>query len=310
MGFPNLFEEKNLEEESNQTCINLCNWLKKNNKENPSQKSKDPIEAKFAQWLTDRKQAKKGNGSSAFYESDFIIAKKMGFENLFNNLEEESNQTCINLCNWLKKNNKENPSRNSKDPIEAKFAQWLSNKRQAKKGNGYWAFYESDLKIAKKMGFPNLFEEKNKEEESNQKCINLCNWLKNNKENPSQKSKDPIEAKFAQWLSHRKKAKKGKHGIFYESDLKIANKMGFPNLFEEKNLEEESNQTCINLCNWLKKNNKENPSRNSKDPIEAKFAQWLTDRKKAKKGKRGIFYESDLKIAKSYGYKNLFDTRD
>ena len=89
---------------------------------------------------------------------------------------------------------------------------------------------------------------------------------------------------------------------FTKSNQTIAESYGYPNLFKTRNLEELSNETCHKICLWMKDHT---------DKDLNPFKEWLSTRRKAKKGKgKTAFYESDQAIAESYGYPNLFETRN
>jgi superfamily II DNA or RNA helicase len=76
-------------------------------------------------------------------------------------------------------------------------------------------------------------------------------------------------------------------------------------------LEASSNNMTHGICKWIKKNVDEYPKYKNDGSIESGYAKSISHRKQAKKGKgRCKFYPSDLKIAESYGYGDLFDTED
>jgi hypothetical protein len=304
---PDLFEQTDYEQESNEKCHECCKWIKKHGKD-PSHTSKDPIEKRLGNWLSVQRQAKAGKGTSKFYESNLVIAKKYDLPDLFEqtDLEQESNEKCHKVCQLIKKHGK-TPSQHSKDPIEKNLGKWLSTQRQGKAGKGKSKFYESNLVIAKKYGLPDLFEQTDLEQESNEKCHECCKWIKKHGKTPSQTFKDPIEKRLVAWLFNQRQAKAGKGtSKFYESNLVIAKKYVLPDLFEQIDLEQESNEKCHECCKWIKKHGK-NPSKRSKDPIEKNLGLWLSTQRQAKAGKgKSKFYLSNQAIVESDKLPNLF----
>jgi ribosomal protein L27 len=161
---------------------------------------------------------------------------KFSFDNflLHDQAEFKSNQMCHKVCRWIKKHGK-SPSQHSKDPIEKRLGIWLFNQRQAKAGKGTSKFYESNLVIAKKYVLPDLFEQIDLEQESNEKCHECCKWIKKHGKNPSKRSKDPIEKNLGLWLSTQRQAKAGKgKSKFYLSNQAIVESDKLPNLFTRK----------------------------------------------------------------------------
>jgi hypothetical protein len=82
------------------------------------------------------------------------------------------------------------------------------------------------------MGCPGLFSQVNPEKNSNIVCIETCLWTSAEGRNPNKRSKGR-EGYLGRWLSNRRRALKGLgNGSFYESDQKIAESYGYPDLFE------------------------------------------------------------------------------
>lgn len=141
-------------------------------------------------------------------------------------------------------------------------------------------------------GWPHFLQGKTAEQISNEICMQLCNFIKKNKRTPSRYKK---EEKYL--ISYLERRRNGTNKIL-DSDLKIAKKMGFPNLFKNRDLEKESNQICLELCNFIKKN-KRLPSAKSKDKKERSLKSWMWSRLTCqdKKWKKRIF-KSDVQILK------------
>jgi hypothetical protein len=136
--------------------------------------------------------------------------------------EETSNEICTQLCNFIKKN-KRMPSKcptkcTGKD--EKRLSSYLERRRR-----GDQDIFDSDLEIAKKMGFPNLFVGKDPEKESNKICLELCKFIKTNKRLPSAKSKNKYERSLKSWMWSRFTCQDKKwQKKSYPSDVEILKK--------------------------------------------------------------------------------------
>jgi hypothetical protein len=96
---------------------------------------------------------------------------------------------------------------------------------------------------------------------------------------------------------------------FYQSSLKIAEEYGFPDFFDFS-AESASNKKAHETFQFTLENER-CPSNKSKDSYEAELGRWLIGKKFAYEGRfQGAFYESDLDIAKSYGFDNIFEKID
>jgi len=135
-------------------------------------------------------------------------------------VEEISNETCMEICLFIKKN-KRMPSRYEKEKNERKLYSYLERRRR-----GDQKPFNSDLRIVKKMGFSNLFKNRDLEKESNQICMELCNFIKKNKRLPSAKSKDKKERSLKSWMWSRLTCqdKKWQRKRIFKSDLQILKK--------------------------------------------------------------------------------------
>lgn len=152
---------------------------------------------------------------------------------------------------------------------------------------------------------------KDLETASNERTIKVCEWVIKNKKQPYSKSKDKTETSYAGFIGSKKEARYGnKNWAWYDSDQEIATSFGLPDLFSKVDLEKESNEMTIALCNWIK-NNGRLPKQDSKDEEEKRYHSFLSNRKLIRKGSsNGVWYVSDQKIAKSFGFPKLFDNED
>jgi len=298
-GYPDLFKNQNFEKESNEKVKKICEWKKTHDNKDPTQISKNIVEASLGRWLINRRMNYTGK---RFYTSDQKIAESFGYPDLFKtrNCEKPSNEKCKKVCEWKRLHNDKDPSKKSKSSEEKLLGQWLSNHRQAYSG-GHGHFYKSDLEIAKSFGYSNLFEIRNIEKESNGVCKKLCQWKELHDDRDPNKKAGGEEGYYGSWLC------KHRHSNVYKSDLLIAKSFGYSKLFIPRNLEIESNKKCIKVCKWIKTHKGKYPNSESKNNEEASYGRWVGTRKKASLGrKETAFYLSDQRIAVSYGYKNLF----
>jgi len=98
-------------------------------------------------------------------------------------------------------------------------------------------------------------------------------------------------------------------GLLTNEQINSLKKENLIHLFYNK--EQLSNENTKKVCEFHKINNRL-PSTRAKDREEKKLASFINTRRQAKKGvgNRRKFYESDQKIAESYGLPHLFDTKD
>jgi len=147
------------------------------------------------------------------------------------------------------------------------------------------------------------------EKDSNNFTRKVCAFKNaHNRKDPSQASNNKEELKMADWLGSRRAAYTGRAGIFYDSDQKIAEELGYPDMFKIEDLEDESNKKCAETCKFKIKYGRY-PSTMSKSKEEKVLGRWLSNRKKALRLNKN-FYSSDHKIADSYGLKDMFKTHD
>jgi len=146
-------------------------------------------------------------------------------------------------------------------------------------------------------GWTHFLQGKTAEKISNEICIQLCNFIKKNKRMPSRCSTRCAVKDEKRLISYLERRRRGDQDIF-DSDLIIAKKMGFPNLFVWKDPEKESNKICSELCEFIKIN-KRLPSAKSKNKYERSLKSWMwsrftcQDKKWQKKS-----YPSDVQILK------------
>jgi len=304
-GYTDLFETWDSETFNNNMCRDLCEWMKSHNNKEPSMTSEDEDEKKFRIWLSTKKQDIKGSTGTQFHMSNIEIAKSYGYPNLFEprDLEELSNDTCHKLCLWIKSNGK-NPSQMSEEKEEKFLGLWLSCMRKAKKNSekSHRIIYPSNQKILESYGFSRLFDIDDPEQISNDRCTEICEWMKEHQNKvPSTTSKDSTEKKHGRFVSSMRKVKGKKHAIgqmiFYASNQAIAEQYGYSTIFDIIDKEKISNEFCHKVCQWVKINGR-SPNKRSSNKEESSYGNWVSHMKSKT-------YESNHVITTFYGYPNL-----
>jgi hypothetical protein len=301
----NLFDILDYEIESNNKCHEVCQWIIDNDKY-PSSKSNYQVEYDLGQWIIRKRSGKNESNGTAFYESDIKISESYGIIGLFESYDPEkiSNNKCIEFCEFVKKH-EHKPSLKTSCPKEKKLRQWLTRNIFLKNSNSK-LFYDSTQKIIESYNLENLFAKTDKESISNDMCHKVCQWVIDNEYKvPSEKTNDEIEKKYSDWLRYKKQSKKLNRS-FYKSDQKIAEDYGLIDIFDMRNFEQESNDLTIQLCEFYKANCRF--PYESGDDLEKKVSRHLKSCRAAKIGKSGsVWYDSDQKIAESYGFDKIFD---
>ena len=235
-GMKDLFIQT-LEDVSNAKTIELCEFVKLNNR-TPIINSDIDDERKLATFYHNSKSSKSGKKSkgNAWYSSNQKIAESYELPNLFDydNQEMISNIQTHDLCKWIKANNRI-PTRTSIiDDAEKAIYNLLTMRRKAKSGKMY-LWYNSNQEIAESYGLSDIFDVKNPEQESNSITKELCEWTIKNNTYPKQRSTEENEKKLAKFMLKKKQSKIGKFsGAWYESDQEIADSYGLHDLFDIK----------------------------------------------------------------------------
>ena len=230
---PNLFNET-IESRSNQTCVELCQFIIKNGKP-PSTISKNHEEKRLSLFLQTKRKAALGKGTSKLYQSDIEILKRYNMEDLFNETPElRSNQTCVELCQFIIKNGK-SPIQQSTNDEEKRLALFLQTKRKAAIGNVKYKIYQSDIEILKRYNMSDLFNKIDLEKKSNDTCIRLCEFITESRKLPNRNSKNHEEKNLGSFLSTKRKSASGKGTAkLYQSDIDIIISYNLPDLFKTR----------------------------------------------------------------------------
>ena len=155
----------------------------------------------------------------------------------FTKEEKEKGSLIIEICNWMNKNGGNPPNKNSKDAFEKKLGSRIVQLRRVKAGKlpdrKFHKIYDT---IAKKFGYPRLFDMRDRQSEVEESVKQIIAWMKKHKGTPpSKKSINMTERKLGEALSALRQSKKENsksHRVFYPTLQKMAEDGGFPNLFE------------------------------------------------------------------------------
>jgi len=242
-----------------------------------------------------------------FFQSNQKLAEKAGYPQLFytRDLELCSNKMCMKLIKWKKSHNDKNPYSKSKDRKEKKLASWLSTQKKGKRGAGTYVFYHSNQKLVEKAGYPDVFDTRDDEKESNKKCLELIKWKKFHGRDPSTHAENQEERRLGLWLSSQRTGR----GKNFRSNQGLVEKEGYPEIFNRKDDEEESNKKCVEYIKWRKEHNN-NPSQHSKESKERQLGCWIVRQRMFKQGKKkrtGVFYLSNQKMVENAGYSTAFN---
>lgn len=121
---------------------------------------------------------------------------------------------------------------------------------------------------------------------SNKMCRKVCGWMKEHNDNiPSSESEDTLEKTLGQWVIRKRCAKAGNSSngnIFFESDQRIAEEEGYPDLFKSR--EEKYKENLIWVCEFKKKYGRD-PSQLAEGE-EGQKGRWLMNERQKNKDKK------------------------
>ncbi|KKN88835.1 hypothetical protein LCGC14_0244420 [marine sediment metagenome] len=210
----------------------------------PSQKSKDRTEKVLGRKLSKMRTNKKNNKEGwPIYGSELLkLSKKRGYLDVFNrtDLTKVAMARAEELFEWMDSHESKTPSAVSKDTVEKALGSKLSTMRDIKKNNKRgWLIYGSKLmKLAKKRGYPAVFNRVDLTREALEWAEELFLWMNSHEDRaPSTVSKDHVEKSLGNKLSTmREKKKNNKDGwpLYGPKLLKLAKKRGYTDVFNTR----------------------------------------------------------------------------
>lgn len=212
----------------------LVKWVEEN-KRIPSEKSKNPIERRLGIWSSNKRQNKKENKleEEKINKLQAVTGWYWKKSDLFGN---DYNI----LVKWVEEN-KRIPSEKSKDIVEKRLGTWCSDRRKYKKKNKL-----DEEQIEKLNAIPGWYWEKY--DSFNDNYNKLVEWIKENKQMPSQYSINPIEKQLGIWCMRQRLYKRN---YIFDKD-KIGKLQKIPLWYWNKNekiVKKTVNETIINSSN-------------------------------------------------------------
>jgi superfamily II DNA or RNA helicase len=208
----------------------------KSNQRMPNSNSENEEETKIACYLQHLIKSKESNQRKKTIDEIEQLANQEGVGFIF---ERRRSEDCLEnnaldmikqYCEFYKKNNR-SPHMKSNDDYERSLGVWFNSRIQVKKGKYRGVHYPVLDEIPKLYGIGFIWN--SYEDDSNQMCHKLCQFVKNQKRMPSDKNSEMEEKKIAQWFFNKRKSKSGGRGNFYDSDQKIIESYGFAGIFEK-----------------------------------------------------------------------------
>ncbi len=266
----------------------------------PKQNSPDARERNDANWLSQKKQAKKGRiGSGSFYAEMDAIPSKHNMAGMFDTTDpkERAIKRTHLLCKqWLA------------GRVSKKIDTWMKNVRQYKqqfargqRNCGYWPEMDD---VAKSYGLPEIFDVQDFKKVALDRLREVCARIAERQREPVTSSLEEQERRDAGVLSQLRSAKqgKGKH-VFYPEMEDILKEFGLEGLLDS--LEAKMLSQTREFCEKYKDGNL--PTAQANDP-NRKDGQWLAAKRRVKVRKAtGKWYPRMDEIAAEFGLNGLFD---
>jgi len=149
------------------------------------------------------------------------------------------------------------------------------------------------------------------ESESNKKTHELCQWIIENKRNPSLLNEE--EKSLFYFMTDMRKGRNNPNNqgrMWYQSNQKIAESYGLVNIFNNKDFENIAVENCHNLCKFIIENERY-PKASSEDTYEKSLNTFMQNQRSNKLNKsQGKWHPVLDEIASIYDLHNLFDQLD
>jgi hypothetical protein len=134
------------------------------------------------------------------------------------------------------------------------------------------------------------------ESESNKLCHKLCQWIVENKRNPSLLNDE--EKCLFYFMTDMRKGRNNPNNqgrMWYQSNQKIAESYGLNNIFDNKDYENIAVENCHKLCQFIKENDRY-PKASSEDKIERTLNTFILNQRRNKINKGFIVSFSQLRL--------------
>ncbi|KKN88834.1 hypothetical protein LCGC14_0244410 [marine sediment metagenome] len=223
------------------------------------------------------------------------------------------------VFDWMDSHGGKAPTQGSIDQVEKVLGTKLSYWRHNKKNNrgGWTTTYGSELlTLAKKRGYPDVFNTTDLTREALEWAKELFGWMDSHDEKtPRMSSKDPVEKALGSKLSDMRRKKKNNRGgwkLYGPKLLKLAKKRGYQDVFDTIDLNSEALKGAGEIFDWMDSHGGKAPSQMSTDPVEKVLGTKLSNMKRRKKNNKDgwtTYGAKLLKLAKQRGYPRVFNTR-
>lgn len=310
-GYPDMFSLIDREQKAIQKITEICDFIDVNNR-TPVDSSSNDNERYLARALQGFRQSKSGNGKLIWYDIVQTIANSRGYSDILNFIDDEQNaiDITIAICEFINSTGK-SPSSNSKNGIERKLGQQLTDMKKAKKGTGNRRiFYASVQQKAIELGYPTLFELIDLNETANKRASDICDFIDSNSRIPSNKSSDAHEKALGYTLSNWKTASKGKQSscILYPSVIDIFTSRGYPDVLNGVDSEQRALDAVSEICDFIDIY-KTYPVNSTNSRLSSKLI--ALRRAKYEQIPNGIrWYDSIQSLVESRGYPDMFNKND
>jgi superfamily II DNA or RNA helicase len=287
----------NDEETSNKLTNEYIDFIEKYKREPKQTSKKDSYELRLSIWMANKRQAKKGKGSSTFYPSDENIAIKREIPNLF-----DTQDDLENALKKLQEVAKEFKKTGKKPSLNTPLGRWihkmihLKYNPNPKQGRFYPVLDEE----ANKLGVSGLFDHQTTIKLN--KIKNLISYIQKN----GIPSKKDVIYKF---YYHTKE--EYQNGILSTELKEEIDKSKLRKFFLNIDKEKEDNKKMESLCQFYKINNRL-PCITSKNKSEMLLARYLNTRRMLynKTAKLShILYQSSLNICKKHKFLFLLEKK-
>ena len=266
------------EELSNKMTHKVCRWVARKNRF-PMTTAENNTELKYAMWIS-RKKFHNHTGKYPLFDSDIKISLEYGY-NIFemSSTDYAMTKRIDKICKAYKKNPNNYPASGTLEYAMLSRIRRLDDE----------FVYPSIIEGFKAHGCLDLITKTKREIFSNLTTQQICQTLKDKKQ-------------LCDEMKRAVDRRRTRQTPLYPSDIEIYKNNKMMNSLKPQSIirEEKSNSMCRRICAWIDRNERF-PSR-SGGRIEARYNRWIWAKNMSLIGAgTTVFYESDQKIAESYG---------
>jgi superfamily II DNA or RNA helicase len=276
------------EAQAKQHAEEIVEWVKSHGGKMPSsQSSKDKVEKRHGIKLSRWRQALKGKGKGIACYPKVNAYLDENLPGWSDDLEAQAKQHAEEIVEWVKSHGGRMPSQHSKDKVEKRHGQKLANWRKDLKGTGkVTTKCYDEVRDYLDRELPGWSDNQDLEAQAKQHAEEIVEWVKSHGgKMPSSKcSKDKVEKRHGIKLSCWKQdLKKGK-GIACYPKVNAYLDENLPGWSDERDLEAQAKQHAEDIVEWVKSHGGKMPSETSKDQVEKRHSQKLSQWRQALKG--------------------------